>query len=383
MLRVAFFIDRHIGGERAILVSIRLASECGDNDDDEFKELVLAAGCAPKRLVSASRQTPDPKMFVGSGKLEEIRSTVQELCAEVIIFNHELSASQERNLERHLHCKVLDRTSLILDIFAQRARTYEGKLQVELAQLEHLSSRLVRGWTHLERQQGGIGTRGPGETQLESDRRIIRDRIKALKKRLQKVSKQRDQSRRRRARSRLPVISLVGYTNVGKSMLFNRLTHADVLVKDQLFATLDPTMRKRRLSDEVTVIFADTVGFLSNLPHRLIEAFKATLEEVTHATLLLHIVDVTAQDIKISVGRVNEVLCEIGVEGMPRLMVYNKIDSNDTLKPRIDRDAYGMPVAVWVSAFSGAGIDDLNGAVIERMRWETCNRGDGYAQDSR
>jgi GTP-binding protein HflX len=278
-----------------------------------------------------------------------------------------LSPSQERNLEAVLQCRVLDRTGLILDIFAQRARTHEGKLQVELAQLQHLSSRLVRGWTHLDREKGGIGMRGPGETQLESDRRMVRDRIKLIKQRLEKVRKQRDQGRRGRQRSEIPTVSLVGYTNAGKSTLFNKLTNADVFVADQLFATLDPTMRRLDIADIGTVIFADTVGFISHLPHRLVDAFRATLEEAVSADLLLHVIDAAAEDRATNVVRVDEVLKEIEADRIPSLMVYNKGDLLDDFSPRIDRDSDGMPIAVWVSALAGEGMDLLLQAIAERL----------------
>jgi GTP-binding protein HflX len=261
----------------------------------------------------------------------------------------------------------LDRTGLILDIFAQRARTHEGKLQVELAQLQHLSSRLVRGWTHLDREKGGIGMRGPGETQLESDRRMVRDRIKLIKQRLEKVRKQRDQGRRGRQRSEIPTVSLVGYTNAGKSTLFNKLTNADVFVADQLFATLDPTMRRLDIADIGTVIFADTVGFISHLPHRLVDAFRATLEEAVSADLLLHVIDAAAEDRATNVVRVDEVLKEIEADRIPSLMVYNKGDLLDDFSPRIDRDSDGMPIAVWVSALAGEGMDLLLQAIAERL----------------
>ena len=260
---------------------------------------------------------------------------------------------------------MLDRTGLILDIFAQRARTHEGKLQVELAQLQHLSSRLVRGWTHLERQRGGIGNRGPGETQLESDRRLVRERIKAIKQRLDKVRKQRDQGRRARTKSEIPTVSLVGYTNAGKSTLFNKLTSADVYVADQLFATLDPTMRRLDLAELGPVVFADTVGFISHLPHRLVDAFRATLEEAASSNLLMHVVDASAEDRSVNIVRVNEVLKEINAHDLPSLMIYNKIDLLDDVQPHIERNEEGIPVAVWVSALAGEGLDLLLRAVVE------------------
>ena len=323
---MALFFERPKTGETAVLVHIKLNSESEPEDPREFEELVLAAGGDPVDFITGSRQSPSAKFFVGTGKVEEIGAVVKGAGAELVIFNHNLTPSQERNLEAELQCRVLDRTGLILDIFAQRARTHEGKLQVELAQLQHLSSRLVRGWTHLERQRGGIGMRGPGETQLESDRRMVRDRIKAIEKRLDKVRKQRDQGRRGRKRSEIPTVSLVGYTNAGKSTLFNAITNADVFVADQLFATLDPTMRRVDVHDLGSVIFADTVGFISHLPHRLVDAFRATLEEAASADLLLHIVDASAEDRAKNIVRVDEVLKEIDAYKLPTLMVYNKVD---------------------------------------------------------
>ena len=275
-----------------MLVHLNLASEAEREDPREFEELVLSAGGDPVAYVMGSRDAPHPRAFVGSGKLAEIADEVLLHEAEIVIFNHVLSPSQERNLEQELECRVVDRTGLILDIFAQRARTHEGKLQVELAQLEHMSTRLVRGWTHLERQKGGIGLRGgPGETQLETDRRLLRVRIKSITARLEKVHKQRNQGRRSRRRAEIPTVSLVGYTNAGKSTLFNRLTDAEVFVADQLFATLDPTLRKLELEHTGPVVLADTVGFIAHLPHKLVEAFKATLEETRNADLLLHVIE--------------------------------------------------------------------------------------------
>ncbi len=365
---MSLFLDRHSGGERALLVHIKLAGERNQEDLSEFENLVKSAGCLTTKVILGSRVVPSPKWFVGSGKLAEICSFVRKYSANVVIFNHNLSATQERNLEGKLCCKVVDRTSLILDIFSQRARTHEGKLQVELAQLQHLSTKLIRGWTHLERQQGGIGTRGPGETQLEFDKRLIRNRVAKIKSRLVKVHKQREQNRQRRIRSGLPLVSLVGYTNVGKSQLFNQLTRADVYVKNQLFATLDPTMRKGYLANYGSVIFADTVGFLSNLPHRLIDAFRATLEEVCQASLLLHVADLTAKDVNLSVRRVNQILTDIGAQNIPTLMVYNKTDIVEALNPRVDRDSSGKPVSVYLSGLSGAGVEGLRSAVASRLR---------------
>ena len=362
---MSLFFERPDVGERAILVHLKLNSESEPEDPREFEELVISAGGDPVEFLTGSRQSPHAKFFVGTGKLEEIGNLVKSRDAEIVIFNHNLSPSQERNLEAELKCRVLDRTGLILDIFAQRARTHEGKLQVELAQLQHLSSRLVRGWTHLDREKGGIGMRGPGETQLESDRRMVRERIQTIKKRLEKVRKQRGQSRRSRDRAEIPTVSLVGYTNAGKSTLFNRMTGSDVFAADQLFATLDPTMRRLDLAELGPVIFADTVGFISHLPHRLVDAFRATLEEAASATLLLHIIDAAADERAINIKRVDEVLKEIDAHRLPTLMVYNKIDLLDNVQPRIDRNDSGMPVAVWLSALSGEGLDLLLQAIVE------------------
>jgi GTP-binding protein HflX len=364
---VSLFFERPEFGERAILVHLKLQSESEPEDPREFEELVLSAGGDPVDLITGSRSAPHAKLFAGTGKLEEIAAAVNSHDAELVIFNHNLSPSQERNIEAELKCRVLDRTGLILDIFAQRARTHEGKLQVELAQLQHLSSRLVRGWTHLERQRGGIGMRGPGETQLESDRRMVRDRIKSIQGRLLKVRKQRAQGRRARVRAEVPAVSLVGYTNAGKSTLFNNLTQADVFVADQLFATLDPTMRKLEVPEQGEVVFADTVGFISHLPHRLVDAFRATLEEAANATLLLHVVDGAAEDRATNIKRVEEVLKEIDAHKLPTLIVYNKVDLLEDFSARIDRNAEGQPVAVWLSALKNEGLDLLLQAVAERL----------------
>ena len=364
---MSLFFERPDFGERAVLVHLKLTSESEPEDPREFEELVISAGGDPVEFLTGSRQSPHAKFFVGTGKLEEITRAVRSSDAELVIFNHNLSPSQERNLEAELKCRVLDRTGLILDIFAQRARTHEGKLQVELAQLPHLSSRLVRGWTHLDREKGGIGMRGPGETQLESDRRMVRERIQTIKKRLEKVRKQRGQSRRSRDRAEIPIVSLVGYTNAGKSTLFNNLTGSNVFAADQLFATLDPTMRRLDVPEQGSVIFADTVGFISHLPHRLVNAFRATLEEAASATLLLHVVDAAAEERNINIERVQEVLKEIGAHELPTLVVYNKIDLLDDPHARIERDAHGVPMAVWLSAQTGEGLDLLLEAVIERL----------------
>ena len=364
---MALFFERPESGETAILVHLDLNSECEPEDPREFEELVIAAGGDPVEFIVGSRKSPSAKFFIGTGKLEEVKIQVLKHSAGLVIFNHNLTPSQERNLESELKCRVLDRTGLILDIFAQRARTHEGKLQVELAQLKHLSTRLVRGWSHLERQKGGIGMRGPGETQLESDRRMVRERIKSIVKRLEKVRKQRDQGRRSRRRSDTPTISLVGYTNAGKSTLFNSLTNADVFAANQLFATLDPTMRRVNLNDLGPAIFADTVGFISHLPHRLVDAFRATLEEASSADLLLHIIDANSEERSTNISRVNDVLKEISAHHLPTLLVYNKIDLLHESRSRIERDSLGSPIAVWVSALTGEGLDLIRSAIVEKL----------------
>lgn len=361
------FFERPESGELAVLVHMNLYSENEPEDPREFEELVLSAGGDPVVFITGQRHTPHPKYFIGSGKLQELLHAIKASGAQLAIFNHNLSPSQERNLERELQCRVLDRTGLILDIFAQRARTHEGKLQVELAQLQHMTTRLIRGWTHLERQKGGIGLRGPGETQLETDRRLLRGRIKSIDKRLEKVRRQRDQGRRSRRRAEIPTVSLVGYTNAGKSTLFNTLTESQVYAADQLFATLDPTMRRVELPEAGPIVLTDTVGFISHLPHKLVEAFRATLEEAASATLLLHVIDAAHEERHRNIERVNEVLEEIGAQELPTLLVYNKLDLLEDCEPRIDRDARGMPVAVWLSAKDGTGFDFLREALRERI----------------
>ncbi|WP_235041971.1 ribosome rescue GTPase HflX [Vreelandella profundi] len=360
------FFERPDAGETAVLVHVDFHDEQKREDPGEFLELVRSAGAEPATLLTASRHRPDSRTFIGSGKLEELRALLAAHKAELVIFNHSLSPSQERNVEQELKCRVLDRTGLILDIFAQRARTHEGKLQVELAQLEYMSTRLVRGWTHLERQKGGIGLRGPGETQLETDRRLLRGRIKSIHKRLDKVRSQRDQNRRARARAEIHSVSLVGYTNAGKSTLFNALTNADVYAADQLFATLDPTLRRLEIADVGPVVMADTVGFIRHLPHKLVEAFQATLQEASEASLLVHVIDAADPDRELNVKQVELVLKEIGANDVPVLKVMNKIDRLGSA-PRIERDGQGVPEVVWLSAQEGQGLDLLHEALSERL----------------
>ena len=366
--------ERPKGGERAVLVHLNLHTGFDEESLQEFKELVVSSGAEPVAVVTGSRNVPHPRYFVGTGKADEIKETVLSEEADVVLFDHDLSPVQERNLEALLECQVLDRTGLILDIFAQRARSHEGQLQVELAQLRHLSTRLVRGWTHLERQKGGIGMRGPGETQLESDRRLIGHRISTLKSRLEKVQKQREQGRKARKKAEVPTISLVGYTNAGKSTLFNNLTDAKVYAADQLFATLDPTLRKIKLPAGFPVVLADTVGFIRQLPHDLVAAFRSTLKETQDADLLLHVVDASSEERDDNMDQVNLVLEAIEAENRPQLVVFNKIDLLDGMSPRIDRDEFGVPIRVWVSALTGEGLGLLNEAMAERVNTDMIHR---------
>ena len=360
------FFELHSGGERAVLVQIAIDGGANEPDLGEFIELVRSAGGDPAAVVRGSRRSPTAKYFVGKGKLEEIASEVERVEAELVVFNHALSPSQERNLEAFLKCRVIARTGLILDIFAQRARTHEGKLQVELAQLKHISTRLIRGWTHLERQKGGIGLRGPGETQLETDRRLLRARVSTIESRLDKVRQQRAQNRRAREKAEVPLVSLVGYTNAGKSTLFNAWSESEVYVADQLFATLDPTLARVEIEGLGGVIIADTVGFIADLPHSLVEAFRATLEETLNASLLIHVIDVAADDREFLKTEVELVLDEIGAGDIPQLIVFNKIDLLER-EPRMTRDSEGRPDSVSVSAKTGAGLDLLRDAIGERL----------------
>lgn len=349
---------------RAVLVSI----DFGDPDEaeslEELRRLTESARAMPLAVVTGRRSRPDAALFAGSGKVEEIAERVAQTGADVVIFNHELSPGQQRNLEGRLKCRVIDRTSLILDIFAQRAQSHEGKLQVELAQLEYLTTRLVRGWTHLERQKGGIGLRGPGETQLETDRRLLAKRVKLLKERLARLGRQRQTQRRARGRREVFSVSVVGYTNAGKSTLFNRLTHARAYAADQLFATLDTTSRRLFLPEVGPVVLSDTVGFIKRLPHTLIEAFRATLEEAVQADLLLHVVDAASPVRDERIEQVNAVLAEIGAQDIPQILVYNKIDARG-LAPGVERDECGKISRVWLSAHTGAGLDGLRLAIAE------------------
>ncbi len=359
--------DRPRGGERAILVNVELAPPARRGDAAEFYELVCSAGVSPVLTIAARRARPDPKYFVGLGKAEELKAAITHTGAEVALFDRSLSPAQERNLERLLCCRVLDRTGVILDIFAQRARSFEGKLQVEMAQLTHLSTRLIRGWTHLERQRGGIGLRGPGETQLETDRRLIGKRIKQLAERLDKVRRQRAQGTRARKRAALSTAALVGYTNAGKSTLFNQLTASEAYAADQLFATLDTTLRRMNVPGEHPVLVSDTVGFIGDLPPELIAAFQATLDETKEATLLLHVLDASADDLDMRRAEVQAVLTRIGAGSTPVIEVYNKIDLSADPVPRMEPASEGSPLRVWVSARRGHGMELLKDAVAEHL----------------
>lgn len=359
--------ERHSGGERALLVNIAFSGPHGGNDPDEFAELAASAGVEVLQAVAVRRDAPHPAMFVGTGKAEELAALCREFAIEVVLFNHELTPAQERNLERAFCCRVVDRTGLILDIFAQRARSFEGKLQVELAQLQHLSTRLVRGWTHLERQKGGIGLRGPGETQLETDRRLIAQRIKQINARLDRVREQRRQSARSRRRALLSTVSLVGYTNAGKSTLFNQLASGDVYAADQLFATLDTTLRTMDVPGEHPVVLSDTVGFIRNLPPEVVAAFGATLDETRDADLLLHVIDAGADDRDGRIADVQGVLARIGAADVPTIEVYNKIDLLPARTSSVERGEDGRVRRVWLSALDGTGRHLLIDAIAEYL----------------
>lgn len=359
--------DRPVSGERAVLVQLDLNQGMLDERLSEARLLVESAGASVEAVVGGRRARPDPALFAGSGKVEEIAAALQAHEGDLVVFNHALSPGQQRNLERALQCRVVDRTALILDIFALRARSHEGKLQVELAQLDHLSTRLVRGWTHLERQKGGIGLRGPGETQLETDRRLLGIRVKTLKARLAKIGKQREVRRRGRARRDMLSVSIVGYTNAGKSTLFNAMTKAGAYAADQLFATLDTTSRRLYVGDAGNVVLSDTVGFIRDLPHALVAAFQATLEETANADLLLHVVDSASEDRDSQIEAVNKVLTEIGAGEVPQIMVFNKIDL--TLAPAaVKRDECGNIGRVFLSARTGDGLGLLRDALAEAAR---------------
>lgn len=374
-------IERPGSGDAAVLVSLDFGDTDYEESLEELQRLTESAGVGILGIVRGKRSRPDAALFAGSGKADEIADTVVANEANLVIFNHELSPAQQRNLEQRLNCRVIDRTSLILDIFAQRAQSHEGKLQVELAQLEHLATRLVRGWTHLERQKGGIGLRGPGETQLETDRRLLGKRVKLLKERLAKLGRQRNVQRRARVRANVLSVSIVGYTNAGKSTLFNRLTHAKAYVADQLFATLDTTSRKFFVADGGSVVLSDTVGFIKHLPHTLVAAFRATLEEAVAADLLLHVVDASSPSRDQQIEEVNKVLAEIGADHIPQLMVLNKIDVNG-LAPGLERDEYGRIGRIWVSARTGEGFDLLKEALAECSRQHQAEAAHAVAQAS-
>jgi GTP-binding protein HflX len=350
--------DRPGSGERAILVCVGLGHAPEPDRVEEFVALARSAGAQVLEVVTGTRKSAEPRYYLGTGKVEELRQRVAALAADLVVVDHALTPGQERNLEKALSCRVLDRSGLILDIFAQRARTFEGKLQVELAQLEHMATRLVRGWTHLERQKGGIGLRGPGETQLETDRRLLARRIKTLNDRLDKVLVQRETTRRERRRGSIPTVALVGYTNAGKSTLFNRLTSADAYAADQLFATLDPTVRRLRLSPGLEVVLADTVGFVRDLPHELVAAFRSTLQEAREADLLLHVIDAADPERAERIAQVNEVLASIGAESLPQIAVFNKIDRSGEAA-HAEVDAAGRIDRLWLSAHTGEGVERL------------------------
>jgi len=365
--------ERPESGERAILVQIGVGAASLADELAEFEALARSAGAQILQTITGTRKAPDPRLFIGSGKAEEVRQAVKAQHADLVLFDHALSPSQERNLEALLQARVLDRTGLILDIFAQRARTFEGKLQVELAQLRHLATRLVRGWTHLERQKGGIGLRGPGETQLETDRRLLGGRIKTLNARLDKVVTQRETTRRERKRAEIPTVALVGYTNAGKSTLFNRLTGAGAYAADQLFATLDPTVRRLALPDARFALLADTVGFVRDLPHELVAAFRSTLQEAREASLLLHVIDAADPNRAERIAQVNSVLAEVGAGSLPQIEVFNKTDLVGE-PPRVETGELGNVRRVWLSAQTGQGTQSLVDAIGEFLGPEIVHR---------
>ncbi len=356
--------ERPERGERAVLVRIGLGQAPDTEELAEFEALARSAGALPVDTIIGTRRKPEPRYFIGSGKAEEIRDRVAAASADLVLVDHELSPSQERNLEQLIGRRVLDRAGLILDIFARRARSAEGQLEVELAQLRHLSTRLVRGWTHLERQKGGIGLRGPGETQLETDRRLIGKRIRTLTGKLEKLAQRRDTGRQVRKRVPVPSIALIGYTNAGKSTLFRALTGADAYVADQLFATLDPTVRRLRLPHTPDLVVADTVGFIRDLPHELVAAFRSTLMEARDADLLLHVVDAADPEREQRIQQVDELISGIGAASIPQLRIYNKIDRLGR-PPELARGPVGEPAAIWLSAESGSGVELLRAALQE------------------
>jgi len=356
--------ERPGSGSQAVLVSLDFGDEDFAESTQELAQLAASARIGIADVLQGRRARPDSAYFAGTGKVEELAASLARTGARLAIFNHELSPAQERNLEKRLNCRVIDRVSLILDIFAQRARSHEGKLQVELAQLEHLATRLVRGWTHLERQKGGIGLRGPGETQLETDRRLLAKRVKLLKDKLARLASRREVQRRARRRANMLSVSLVGYTNAGKSTLFNALTRAHAYAADQLFATLDTTTRRVYLPNGAPLVLSDTVGFIRQLPHTLVAAFRATLEEAVQADLLLHVVDAGSTTRDAQIAAVNSVLAEIGADRIPQIQIYNKIDLSGAA-PRVERDECGKINGIWISAYTGAGLDLTRSALEE------------------